>query len=141
MAGVRVAGRAGSVLVLSPLAAYGLIVNGVPMAGLRMISMSGVAPATAASLKPAFALLAFPAAWAALGWWGYRRAGVKGAMAMAATGPVSLGATVRVAERGQLLFLMARAYRRAKGPALAQLQHARDSLVAAVQTATAQAGR
>ena len=128
-------------MALTPLAGYGLLVNGLPMAGLRMISMTGVAPATAASLKPAFALLAFPAAWAFLGWRGYRRAGVKGAVAMAATGPVSLGATVRVAERGQLLFLMARAYRRAKGPALLQLQHARDSLVAAVQAATVPAGR
>jgi len=54
MTGVKVAGRAAGMLSLLPFAAYGTVVNGVPMAGLRLISLTGVAPATAATLKPRF---------------------------------------------------------------------------------------
>jgi glycerol-3-phosphate O-acyltransferase/dihydroxyacetone phosphate acyltransferase len=145
LTGVQIAGRAARVVAMTPLAAYGAAVNGFPMLGLRAISMSGVAPATAASLKPAFALIAFPAVWAALGWWGYRRAGISGAAMVAATGPASLAATIKVAEQGQLIFLVSRAYRRANGTVLEQFEHARQDLVetvsAALATAAPQAGR
>lgn len=137
MVGLQVANRLTELLVLAPLAAFGAVVNAVPMLGLRAISMTGVAPATAASVKPAFALVAFPATWALLGRWGYRRSGARGAGVMALTGPVSLAATVRVAEQGQLALLIARAYRRAKGPAFEQFVHARDILRGAVADALA----
>ncbi len=139
LSGVQVAGRAARVAAMTPLAAYGALVNGIPMAGLRIISMSGVAPATAASLKPAFALIAFPAVWAGLGWWGYRRAGIRGALALAATGPAGLAAATRVAEQAQLLFLISRAYRRANGTVLEQFENGRRDLVAAVDAALATA--
>ena len=135
LTGRQLASRSGRLLAFAPFALYGAVVNGLPMAGLRAISMTGVAPATAASLKPAFALLAFPAMWAGLGWWGYRRGGPLGAALMASTGPASLGATVAVAEQGQLVVLVTRAYRRAKGPAFDQLLHARENLVDAVRAA------
>jgi glycerol-3-phosphate O-acyltransferase / dihydroxyacetone phosphate acyltransferase len=128
MTGVKVAGKAAEIASLTPFAVYGTVVNGLPMAGLRLISLSGVAPATAASLKPAFAMLAFPAMWATLGWWGYKRAGIPGAVAMASTGPLSLGATVRVAEQGQLAWRLTRAYRRAKGQPIEQLTSSQASL-------------
>lgn len=128
MTGVKVAGKAVEIASLTPFALYGTVVNGIPMAGLRLISLSGVAPATAASLKPAFAMLAFPAMWATLGWWGYKRAGIPGAVAMASTGPLSLGATIRVAEQGQLAWRLTRAYRRAKGQPIEQLTSSQASL-------------
>jgi 1-acyl-sn-glycerol-3-phosphate acyltransferase len=129
------AGRAAQILVLSPAAAYGAVVNGLPMVGLRAISLTGVHPATAASLKPAFALIAFPAMWSTIGWWGHQRAGVLGAVAMAATGPLSLAATVRVAEKAQLTFLVARAVRRARGPVVEQLVNARRTVKRSVDVA------
>lgn len=135
MTGVKVAGKAAGMLSLLPFAAYGTVVNGAPMAGLRLISLTGVAPATAATLKPAFALLAFPTVWSLLGWWGYRRAGVVGALAMASTGPLSLGATVAVAEQGQLMWRLSRAYRRAKGQPLEQLVDSQQRLRESVATA------
>lgn len=128
MTGVKAAGRAASIASLLPFAAYGAVVNGIPMAGLGLISKTGVAPATAASLKPAFALIAFPAVWSVLGWWGYKRAGIPGAIAMASTGPLSLGATVNVAEQGQLVWRLGRAYRRAKGQPMEQLTSSQRSL-------------
>lgn len=140
MTGVQVAGKAAGIAGLLPFAAYGTAVNGLPMAGLRLISLTGVAPATAASLKPAFAMLAFPAAWGALAWWGYKRAGVAGAVGMFSTGPLSLAATVTVAEQGQLLWRLSRAYRRAQGEPLAQLTHSQEQLRASVAAALAAAG-
>jgi 1-acyl-sn-glycerol-3-phosphate acyltransferase len=138
MAGTQAAGRAAGVVALSPVALYGLAVNGPTMAAIRLVSMTGVAPATAASLKPAVAMVGFPAAWAALGWVGYRRAGLPGALALAATGPMSLAACVRVAEHGQLMFLVARAYRRARGSVVDQFLHARDGVVESVRAAIAE---
>ncbi len=135
MTGVKVAGKAVEIGSLLPFAVYGAAVNGLPMVGLRAISLSGVAPATAASLKPAFAMLAFPAMWGALGWWGYKRVGVPGAIAMASTGPLSLGATIRVAEQGQLAWRLSRAFRRAKGQPLDQLTGAQQSLRESVSKA------
>lgn len=135
MTGVKVAGKAAGIVSLLPFAAYGTVINGVPMAGLRTISLTGVAPATAATLKPAFALIAFPAAWSLLGWWGYRRAGLVGALAMASTGPMSLGATVAVAEQGQLMWRLSRAYRRAKGQPMEQLVDSQQRLRESVATA------
>lgn len=136
MTGVKAAGRAAGILGLLPFAVYGTAVNGLPMAGLRLISLTGVAPATAASLKPAFALLAFPAAWSVLARWGYRRAGMPGAVGMISSGPLSLAASVAVAERGQLAWRLWRAYRRAEGEPLEQLTGAqrrlRDSVAAAL---------
>lgn len=140
MARRRLAGRTAQLLVLAPAAAYGLVVNGLPMAGLRTISITGVAPATAASLKPAFALIAFPAVWSALGWWGYRRAGVAGALGMAASGPASLAAAVTVAEQAELSYLLARAARRADGPVLERLTNAHRQLVDAVRVAVQEPG-
>lgn len=141
MTGIKVAGKAATIGSLLPFAVYGTAVNAVPMAGLRLISLTGVAPATAASLKPAFALLAFPAVWGALGWWGYKRAGVPGAIGMASTGPLSLAATVTVAEQGQLVSRLSRAYRRAQGEPLTQLTNARERLRESVATALAAASR
>jgi 1-acyl-sn-glycerol-3-phosphate acyltransferase len=136
LTGMQVAGKAAQILSLVPFAVYGAAVNGLPMAGLRAISLTGVAPATAASLKPAFALLAFPAAWGLLARWGRRRAGLVGALGMASTGPLSLAATVRVAEQGQLVWRLSRAYRRAEGEPLEQLtwsrQRLRESVAAAL---------
>lgn len=135
MTGLKVAGKLAEMASMAPFAAYGGVVNAVPMVGLRMISLSGVAPATAASLKPAFAILAFPSMWAALGWWGYKRAGLPGALGMASTGPLSLAATIRVTEQGQLAWRLSRAYRRAKGEPLEQLTRSRESLSEAVARA------
>lgn len=135
MTGVKVAGRAASIASLLPFAAYGVAVNGIPMTGLGLISRTGVAPATAASLKPAFALTAFPAVWSVLGWWGYKRAGIPGAIAMASTGPLSLGATVNVAEQGQLVWRLGRAYRRSKGQPMDQLTSSQQNLREAVANA------
>lgn len=140
LTGVKVAGRAAQLLSLLPFATYGAVVNGVPMAGLGAISRTGVAPATAASLKPAFAMIAFPTVWSVLGWWGYKRAGLVGGVAMASTGPLSLAATVRVAEQGQLVWRLSRAYRRAKGQPLEQLTQAQQNLRAAVGAAIGEVG-
>jgi hypothetical protein len=135
MTGVKVAGKAVEIGSLLPFAVYGAAVNALPMVGLRAISLTGVAPATAASLKPAFAMFAFPAMWATLGWWGFKRAGAPGAVAMASTGPMSLAATIRVAEQGQLALRLSRAYRRAKGQPIDQLTGAQHSLRESVANA------
>ena len=47
---------------------------------------------------------------------------------MASTGPLSLGATVNVAEQGQLVWRLGRAYRRAKGQPMEQLTSSQRSL-------------
>jgi 1-acyl-sn-glycerol-3-phosphate acyltransferase len=138
MTGVKVAGKAAGIAGLLPFAVYGAVVNGPAMLGLRLISLTGVAPATAASLKPAFALVAFPALWGTLAWWGFRRAGIPGAAGMLSSGPLSLGATVAVAEQGQLVWRLSRAYRRAEGEPLEQLtssqQRLRESVAAALRS-------
>ena len=133
----RLAGRTAQLLVLAPAAAYGLVINGLPMAGLRTISITGVAPATAASLKPAFALIAFPAV-------GRRSdggaTGGRGSRELLGWRPVArrgLAATVTVAENAQLSFLLARAVRRAEGPVLERLTNARRQLVETVRACCA----
>lgn len=138
MIGLQVANRAAALALMLPIAAYGAVVNAIPMLGLRAISMTGMAPATAASVKPAFALIAFPAAWGLAARWGQQRWGIRGAVIGALSGPVSLAATTRVAEQGQLAVLIARAYRRAKGPVLEQFLHTREALRAAVADALAE---
>lgn len=132
MAGLQLAGQTVQVAALAPVAAYGLAVNGVALAGVSAISATGMAPATAATVKPAFGSVAFPASWIALGVGVGRRWGLLAGLLAAASGPVSLAATIRVGERGQLLFLLARAVRRAKGPVLEQLQATRTALVDAI---------
>lgn len=132
MVGLGLARQVAQVVALAPLAAYGLAVNGAGIAGVSAISMTGMAPATAASVKPAFAAVAFPALWAGLGIGVGRRWGVWAGLAAAASGPVSLAATIRVGERGQMLLLLTRALRRAKGPLLEQVVATRDDMVAAV---------
>jgi len=132
MATTRLAGEAATVAALAPLAAYGLVVNGLGIVGLRLISLTGMAPPTAATVKPAFALVAFPASWAALAYAGYRRGGPVVAGMLVLSGPVSLLAAVRVGERGQLLFRLTRALRRVKGPLSEQVLAARDQMLAAV---------
>lgn len=133
MVSARLAGEAATVALLAPVAAYGLAVNAVGILGLRLISLTGMAAPTAATVKPAYAVLAFPASWAALGWAGYRRGGPLLAALLAISGPVSLGATVRAGERGQLLFRVGRALRRAKGPLIDQVVAARQAVVDAVE--------
>lgn len=138
MLGLQATNRMAELVALLPAACYGAVVNGVPMLGLRAISLSGVAPATAATLKPAFAMVAFPAVWVLLGHWGYRRGGVGGALLMAASGPGSLAATARVAEQGQLVLRIVRALRRSEGSVLERLTRARQELRTAVEQALAE---
>ncbi len=133
MVGTRLAGELAGVALLAPLAIYGFVVNGVGILGLSAISRTGMAPATAASVKPAFAVVAFPLGWGVLTWFVYRRKGALGAAIAALSGPVSLGAAVVGGERAQLLFLSGRALRRAKGPLLEQIIAARAGVVDTVQ--------
>jgi hypothetical protein len=135
MISARLAGEAAAVMFLAPAAAVGFVINAVGIVGLRLISLSGIAPATAATVKPAYALVAFPLTWAALGYFGFRRFGSAGAALMALTGPVGLVAAVRVGERGQLLWRLGRALHRARGPLLDQITASRSSVIAAVTAA------
>jgi 1-acyl-sn-glycerol-3-phosphate acyltransferase len=137
MISARLAGEAAAVMFLAPAAAVGFVINAVGIVGLRLISLSGIAPATAATVKPAYALVAFPLTWAALGYLGFRRFGSAGAALMALTGPVGLVAAVRVGERGQLLWRLGRAVHRARGPLLDQITASRSSVLAAVSAAAA----
>lgn len=132
MVSARIAGEVATVVTLLPLATFGVAVNSVGIVGLRAISLTGMAPATAATVKPAFATLAFPATWAALAYAGYRRGGPALAVLLALSGPASLAAAVRVGERSQLLFRLGRALRRAHGPLLEQLTASHQSLIDAV---------
>lgn len=132
MASARLAGESAAVVMLAPAAAYGFVVNSLGILGLRLISLTGMAAATAATVKPAFAVVAFPASWTALGCVGYRRGGPLLAVLLAVSGPVSLAAAVRVGERGQLLFRVGRALRRAKGPLIDQVLAARQAVVDSV---------
>jgi hypothetical protein len=133
MVGTRLAGELTRVALLAPLATYGFVVNGVGILGLRAISRTGMAPATAASVKPAVAVIAFPLGWAALSWFAYRRGGPLAAVAAGLSGPVSLAAAVAAGERAQLLFIAGRALRRVRGPLLGQVATARENVTAAVQ--------
>lgn len=132
MKGSKIAAQTGLTLVLLGPAAYGAVLNAVPMGLIRAASMSGMAPATAATVKPAIAVVMFPAVWAAAGVWGYRRFGLLGALLLAASGPTSLTATVGVAERAQLMFLLGRARRRAYRRASGALLDAQSAVVSAV---------
>lgn len=132
MVSARLAGETVTVAALLPLATYGFAVNAPGIIGLRAISLTGMAPATAATAKPAFATVAFPALWATLGYAGYRRRGPLLGALLAVSGPISLAAAVRVGERSQLLFRLARALRRAKGPLLDQIVAARQNVIDAV---------
>lgn len=135
MVSARLAGETATVATLLPLAAYGVVINAPGIIGLRAISLTGMAPATAATAKPAFASVAFPATWAALAYAGYRRGGPALATLLALSGPASLAAAVRVGERGQLLFRLARALRRARGPLLDQITASRQLVIDAVDRA------
>lgn len=141
MVGTRLAGEVGRVALLAPLAGYGFVVNGVGILGLSAIAHTGIAPATAASVKPAFAIVAFPLGWVALSWLTNRRWGAAAAAIAALSGPVSLGAAVVAGERAQLLFLSGRALRRVKGPLLAQVAAARTSVADTVQAVIQDRGR
>ncbi len=132
MKGTKIAAQTGLTLALLGPAAYGAMLNAVPMGLIRAASMSGMAPATAATVKPAIAVVTFPAVWALAGLWGYRRFGVAGAVGMAASGPASLIATVRVAERAQLMFYLGRARRRAHRRASGALLDAKHAVIASV---------
>ncbi|MFI0432360.1 MAG: 1-acyl-sn-glycerol-3-phosphate acyltransferase [Candidatus Nanopelagicales bacterium] len=132
LAGPALARQTGLMAALAIPGAYGLLVNSVPMLLIRAASMSGMAPATAATAKPAIATIAFPAAWAVLGRIGYRWHGPIGAAAAALSGPASLIAAVALGERAQLMFYLGRAVRRARGPMLHRLVSARDAVVASV---------
>jgi glycerol-3-phosphate O-acyltransferase / dihydroxyacetone phosphate acyltransferase len=134
MASAQLAGEAASVAVLTPVAAVGFVINAVGIVGLRLISLTGMAPATAATVKPAYATVVFPATWFALGYLGYRRGGIPIAATLAAVGPLSLAAAVRVGERGQLLWRLGRAVHRARGPVRDQVVASRQSVVDAVET-------
>lgn len=135
MVSARLAGEAASVVLLAPLAAVGFVINVVGIVGLRLISLTGMAPATAATVKPAFASVVFPACWGTLAHMVWRRGGPKVAAGLAVLGPVSLAAAVRVGERGQLLWRLGRALRRARGPLLDQVIAARQTLIASVDKA------
>lgn len=137
MVSARLAGETATVVTLLPLAVYGFVINSPGIVGLRAISLTGMAPATAATAKPALASIAFPAIWATLAYAGYRRGGPVLAVLLAASGPAGLAAAVRVGERGQLLFRLARALRRARGPLLEQIVAARQSVIDTVGAALA----
>lgn len=135
MISARLAGEAASVLLLAPTAAVGFVINAVGIVGLRLISLSGIAPATAATVKPAYASIAFPATWATLGYLGWRLRGPALAAVLTLAGPASLVATVQVGERGQLLWRLGRALHRAKGPMLDRITASRLRVVEAVDAA------
>lgn len=135
MASARLVGEAFSVALMAPVAAVGLVVNFAGIMGLRLISLTGMAPATAASVKPLYAALAFPASWIALGRFGYKHGGGRAGLVMTLLGPVSLAAAMRVGERGQLLWRLSRALHRAKGPLLEQVGTARKNMIEAVDHA------
>lgn len=129
------AAQTGLLLLLAAPAAFGAVVNGVPMALLRGVSMTGMAPATAATVKPAVATLAFPAAWAVLARAGYKRWGPAGSVIMGIAGPASLFACVGFAERAELMFYIGRAYRRARGGLASQVRNAGDAVADSVAQA------
>lgn len=135
LAGPALARQTGLTAAIAVPGAYGLLVNAVPMLLIRAASLTGMAPATAATAKPAIAVVAFPAAWAVLGWIGFRWNGPLGAAAGALSGPASLVAGVALAERVQLSFYLGRAVRRAHGPMLESLASARDAVVGSVAAA------
>lgn len=115
----------------------GFAVNAVGIIGLRLISLSGIAPPTAATVKPAFAALAFPASWAALAVLGLRYRGWPTAAVLTAISPASLGAAVRFGEQAQLLWRLGRALHRARGPLAEQVNASRNRVIEAVDAAIA----
>ncbi|MDQ1250537.1 MAG: PlsC protein [Actinomycetota bacterium] len=135
LAGPKIAAQVGLVLTLLPAAAYGMVINGLPMLALRAVSLTGMAPATAASVKPAVAAVTFPTMWTIVGRAATRQLGTWRGLAVAAAGPLSLVAAVRVAERLQLMRDLGRAARRAQGPLVEQLQAAASRVDEAVSAA------
>ncbi|MCB0914879.1 MAG: 1-acyl-sn-glycerol-3-phosphate acyltransferase [Actinobacteria bacterium] len=137
MVNARLAREAAAVGLLAPAAVVGFAVNAVGIIGLRLISLSGIAPPTAATVKPAFAALAFPASWAALAVLGLRYRGWPTAAVLTAIGPASLGAAVRFGEQAQLLWRLGRALHRARGPLAEQVNASRNRVIEAVDAAIA----
>lgn len=135
LTGTRMAAQGGLVALLVLPGIYGAIANAIPMGLLRAVSMSGMAPATAATVKPAVALTTFPAVWAGAAWLGHHVGGTRGAVAMGIAGPLSLAATVGLAERLELMWLLGRALRRYRGPAVQQVRDTRSRVVASVAEA------
>lgn len=140
LAGPRIAAQGGLVLALLPAAAYGMVVNGLPMLALRAVSLTGMAPATAASVKPAVAALTFPTVWTLVGRAAMHRWGLWPGLAVTLAGPVSLIAAVGVAERLQLMLELGRATRRFAGPVMDQVKAAAGRVDAAVAVAVDAAG-
>jgi hypothetical protein len=139
LAGARLAAQTSLVLTLLPAAAYGMVVNGLPMLAIRAVSLTGMAPATAASVKPAVAAITFPAMWTLLGRAAVKQLGVVRGSMVAAAGPLSLYAAVAVSERLQLMRSIARLMRRGHGPVWEQMAATSNDVEAAVATAIAPA--
>lgn len=135
LTGTRIAAQTGLVLALLPAAAYGLVVNGPALLAVRAVSLTGMAPATAASVKPAVALLAFPTVWFVVARAAAARLGVLGGLALGLAGPASLVATVGVAERVQLMVALGSAARRGRGTMVDQLRRASQTVTDAVTRA------
>lgn len=135
LAGAKLAAQTSLVLALLPAAAYGMVVNGLPMLAIRAVSLTGMAPATAASVKPAVAAITFPAMWTIIGRAAVKELGVARGSLVAAAGPLSLYAAVAVSERLQLMRSIARLVRRGRGPVWQQVAATANDVEAAVALA------
>lgn len=91
-------------IVLLPFAVFGLVINIVPFALLWLIGRVKMAPAVAATVKPASAILLFSITWAFVGWQGWTWSGIEGVAAVLLVMPLYLYALFALFERGGLVW-------------------------------------
>lgn len=90
-------------LVLLPFALVGLIINIVPFLLFWLIGRIKMAPAMAATVKPAAAIVLFGVTWGVAGWSGWVWSGFEGLAAVLLVMPLYLFALLALVERGELI--------------------------------------
>ena len=123
-------------IVLLPFAVFGLVINIVPFALLWLIGRVKMAPAVAATVKPASAILLFSITWAFVGWQGWTLSGIEGVAAVLLVMPLYLYALFALIERGGLVWRAWRGWWHANRKDIyAGVQEHRQDVVRAVSDA------
>jgi hypothetical protein len=123
-------------IVLLPFAVFGLVINIVPLALLWLIGRVKMAPAVAATVKPASAILLFSITWALVGWQGWTWSGIEGVAAVLLVMPLYLYALFALGERGGLVWRAWRGWWHANRKDIyAGVQEHRQDVVRAVSDA------
>ncbi len=91
-------------VLLLPFALVGLVINIVPFLLLWLIGRVKMAPAMAATVKPASAILLFGVTWGVAGWFGWTRSGIEGVAALLLVMPLYVFAVFALLERGRLVW-------------------------------------